>query len=88
MSYLFIICSLFFPLIFLINSDTEDGTIFSQSPSEIIIERNEDKSEHRFDLEEPILTNISESLLKRTENFLNIQKIKFDKIESKLIEND
>ena len=69
------------------NTFGDEVAKFNIYDTEIIIERNEDKSEHRFDIEEPILTEITESILKKTETQLKKHNIKYNKIESKLIEN-
>lgn len=61
---------------------------FELFSKEIIIERDEDFSQYRFELEEPILTNKIESKIFKTEQLLNAKKIKYEKIESKLIENE
>ncbi|MCD4793215.1 MAG: hypothetical protein K8R54_08295 [Bacteroidales bacterium] len=66
----------------------DETAIFELFNDEIIIERDEDNSQYRFELEEPILTDKIKSIIHKTEQLLNIQKIKYDKIECKLIENE
>jgi len=55
---------------------------------EIIIEKDDDDSQYRFELEEPILTDKTDSNILKTEQLLNSHGIKYEKTESKLIEND
>ncbi|MGM0597905.1 MAG: hypothetical protein ACQES9_12795 [Myxococcota bacterium] len=64
----------------------DEVAIFELFNNEIIIQRNEDYSKYSFELEEPILTPIEKSMIKRALKLLNVQRIKFDKIECKPIE--
>ncbi len=66
----------------------DEVAIFELFDNEIIIERDDDYSQYRFELEEPILTNNEKSIIRITEELLKVQRIKFDKIECKLIENE
>ncbi|MDD2635832.1 MAG: hypothetical protein PHW82_10070 [Bacteroidales bacterium] len=65
--------------------------IFELFNNEIIFERDdigEGNTKYRFELEEPILTDYEKSIIKRTEQLLDNHKIRFEKIECKLFEND
>jgi hypothetical protein len=62
--------------------------IFELFDNEIIIERDDDYSQYRFELEEPILTDNEKSIIRKTEKLLKVQRIEFEKIECKLIENE
>jgi hypothetical protein len=66
----------------------DEVAIFELFDNEIIIERNDDYSQYRFELEEPILADIKKSKIRKTEQLLNVQRIEFEKIECRLIENE
>jgi hypothetical protein len=66
----------------------DEVAIFELFNNEIIIERDDEYSQYRFELEEPILTDNEKSIIKKTEKLLNVQRIEFEKIECKLIENE
>jgi hypothetical protein len=44
--------------------------------------------QYRFELEGPILTDNEKSIIRKTEKLLKVQRIEFEKIECKLIENE
>jgi len=50
------------------------------------MERNEDKTEYRFEFDEPILTKKEETVAYNMDNLLNIQRINHKKEVTKLIE--
>lgn len=66
----------------------DEIAIFELFEKKIIIERDDDKSQYRFELEEPILTDIEKSIICKTEQLLNVQRIEYEKIECKLIESE
>lgn len=66
----------------------DEVAIYNLFDEQIIIERDEDKSRYRFDLEEPVLTEPEKSIINKTIKLLNEQKIDFEKIELFLIETD
>lgn len=66
----------------------DEVAIFELFNNEIMIERDDDYSQYRFELEEPILTDNEKSIIKKTEKLLNVQRIEFEKILCKLIENE
>ncbi|PWD97618.1 hypothetical protein [Marinilabilia rubra] len=66
----------------------DEVALFYLFDNEIIIERDEDHSQYRFELEEPILTDNKKSIIRKTEKLLKVQRVKFEKIECKLIENE
>ena len=64
----------------------DEVAIFELFNNEIIIERNDDFSLYRFELEEPILTDREKSIIRKTAQLLKVQRIKYEKMECKLIE--
>ena len=66
----------------------DEVSIFELFDDDIIIERDDDNSQYRFELEEPILIDREKSIILKTERLLNVQRIKYEKIECKLIENE
>lgn len=71
-----------------VNIFGDEVAIFELFDIEIIIERDEDYSQYRFELEESILTGNEKSIIRKTEKLLNVQRIEFEKNECKLIENE
>lgn len=55
---------------------------------EITMEKEVDLSQYRFELEESILTDNKKSMIYKTEKLLKEQRIEFNKVESKLIDNE
>jgi hypothetical protein len=66
----------------------DEVAIFELFDNKITIERDEDNLQYRFELEESILSKNENSIISKTEKLLQIQRIEFDKIECKLIENE
>jgi hypothetical protein len=66
----------------------DEVAMFELFDNEIIIERDEDNLQYRFELEESILTKNKNSIISKIEELLKVQRIDFEKIECKLIENE
>jgi hypothetical protein len=66
----------------------DEVAIFELFDNEIAIERNEDHSQYRFELEESVLSARENSIIRKTVNLLKAQRIEFEKFECRLIEND
>lgn len=66
----------------------DEVAIFELFNNEIMIDWNDDCSQYRFELEEPIQTDNEKSIIKKIEKLLNVQRIEFEKIVCKLIENE
>lgn len=66
----------------------DEVALFELFNERIIIQRDENNSQYRFELEEPIIIEKEKSIILKTEQLLNANRIKFKKIECKLLEND
>jgi len=62
--------------------------IFELFNQNMIFERDDDDSQYRFELEEPLLTDKEKSIIRKTEQLLKVHLIKHEKNGVKLIEND
>lgn len=66
----------------------DEVAIFELFNNEITIEREDDYSQYRFELDEPILIDKEKSITLKIEHLLNAKGIKFEKNECKLIETE
>lgn len=74
------------PKYYPINYFGDEVTTFTVLGIEIELERNEDKSEYRFEIDEPILTVKKNSIVENICGLLEAQKIPYEKEEILLIE--
>ncbi|MCT4613520.1 MAG: hypothetical protein N4A49_01445 [Marinifilaceae bacterium] len=65
----------------------DEIAIFELFDQEIIIQRNLEDSIYIFDLEEALISEENISIIRKIESLLKLNRIKFEKIECKLIEN-
>lgn len=66
----------------------DEIAIFELLGEEVLLERNEDKTEYRLEFDEPILFAKENSISMKIDNLLKAKRIEYEKDEFKLIETE